>query len=110
MTNNIIISNAISINMLSDDCNLNLKKITSEEAIELISNSDNVTSIVGHVDTANVISEILKISVKPNRVTWSWSNPTDILLVAQLTGQRLPEGATTLPEGATLTWWVINKN
>ena len=31
----------------------------------------------------------------------------DILLVGQYVGPRLPEGATELPENATIEWWAI---
>lgn len=49
-------------------------------------------SVVGHADTAKV----LKVAF--NRVNLKLQ-AGDILYVAQLVGGRLPEGATTLPEG-----------
>ena len=50
------------------------------------------TSAVGHPDTAKVLG------VPMNRINVLLTDH-DTLLVAQLQGGRLPEGATTLPEG-----------
>lgn len=103
-----VIGNAISLNMITENCNITLNKITKEKAIE-IATTTPTTSIVGHSDTANVMSKILGVPVQANRISWSWANDDDVLLVGQLTGPRLPEGATELPEGAVLTWWLIEK-
>lgn len=49
-------------------------------------------SAVGHADTARVLGvEMNRVSVHLNK--------GDVAYVAQLTGGRLPEGATTLPKG-----------
>lgn len=61
---------------------------------------DSVESFVGHPDTANVLSHILGFQVPMNRGSIRLK-PGDKLYVAQLTGGRLPEGATTLPEGSS---------
>lgn len=58
-------------------------------------------SAIGHADTARVVSNILNRDVQANRISLTLSEG-DTLYVAQLTGGRLPEGATTLPEGFTL--------
>jgi hypothetical protein len=58
-------------------------------------------SAVGHQDTANVLSAILGKPVPMNRVSLKLDQDT-VLYVAQVTGGRLPEGATTLPEGMKL--------
>ena len=107
---NLVIGNAMSLNMITENCNLNIRKMTLDEIIELVNAAPTVTSIIGHVDTAAVVSGILGIPVQANRVSWSWTDNEDTLIVAQLTGPRLPEGATELPEGAVLTWWLIEKH
>jgi hypothetical protein len=77
--------NAFSLQMLQDfPCNIEI-----EEIKELPS---NLTSAVGHLDTANVLG------VPCNRINVSVTKG-DVLYVAQLQGGRLPEGSTTLPEG-----------
>ena len=60
-------------------------------------------SAMGHADTAAVVSDILCRSVSCNRMSISLTEQ-DTLFVAQLTGGRLPEGSTTLPEGFALTF------
>jgi hypothetical protein len=65
-----------------------------------------VHSIVGHKDTASVFSHVLGFPVEYNRETFKLQ-PEDDLLVGQYVGPRLEEGATALPEGATIEWWLI---
>ncbi len=61
------------------------------------------TSAVGHLDTARLFSTLLDVPVDCNRATLSLV-PGDILILGQYTGPRLPEGATSLPEGARVRW------
>lgn len=63
-------------------------------------------SAVGHKDTARVLSGILGFEVKPNRVSLC-VDESDVLYLAQLVGERLPEGATTLPEGAHFEFYEV---
>lgn len=65
-----------------------------------------IVSAVGHADTATLLGQELEREVPANRVSISLE-PGDVLLVGQYVGPRLPEGATTLPEGATIEWWVV---
>lgn len=60
-------------------------------------------SIVGHQDTAAVMSAELGLAIQPNRVSVQLA-PGDQVVVGQYSGPRLPEGATTLPDGATIRW------
>jgi len=53
---------------------------------------DGLTSAIGHQDTANVLG------VPMNRINVHLE-PGDTAYIAQLQGGRLPEGATTLPDG-----------
>ena len=63
-------------------------------------------SAVGHADTAELLTATLGVSVAVNRCSTSFA-PGDEYLVAQYNGPRLPEGAVSLPEGATLRWFVV---
>lgn len=97
-----ILVNAFSLSMLPLEA-MNfvwVKKINPEEV------PTDVESAVGHADTARVMSGILGFEVKPNRVSIKL-NESDVLYVAQYTGPRLPEGATTLPEGASLEFFEV---
>lgn len=63
-------------------------------------------SCVGHADTAALLSRTLGLDVPMRRVTTSL-HEDDQILVAQYTGPRLPEGATSLPEGARIRWFLV---
>ena len=79
---------------------LDVVPVTPEEARTLAVGAE---SIVGHADTAAVLAELLGRPVAHNRVSVTLA-PGDDVLVAQLEGGRLPEGARTLPEGASVRW------
>jgi hypothetical protein len=63
-------------------------------------------SAVGHADTAAVFAAVLGTAVAASRITVRLL-PGDVALVGQYVGPRLPEGATALPEGATIEWWLV---
>jgi hypothetical protein len=104
----IIITNAFSINMLSGTAKVNFEQISTETARTFIKEADDIISAIGHDDTANIVGGILGIEVNPNRMSVQLTSD-ETLLVAQYTGPRLPEGATTLPEGATINFWLVSK-
>ncbi|MBP5597642.1 MAG: DUF1874 domain-containing protein [Pseudobutyrivibrio sp.] len=93
-----ILGNAFSLQMLAleEATTLNVVPVGVDEV-----KSADFVSVVGHADTANVIGSILGREVEMNRVSVSLE-PGDVLYVAQLTGGRLPEGSTTLPDGFQL--------
>lgn len=61
---------------------------------------DGLVSIIGHQSTADILG------VAFNRASVKLTE-ADEVVVAQYDGPRLPEGATTLPEGAKFSWWRI---
>lgn len=94
------LANAFSlqmINMKKRKTDIQTIPLTKEDFITQLKSKD-FKSIIGHEDMANVLSSILKMSIKVNRTSIILS-PGDILFVAQLTGGRLPVGVTALPEG-----------
>lgn len=97
-----ILTNAFSLSMLPMEAMnfVRVKKINPNDV------PADVESAIGHQDTAKVVSDILGFEVKPNRVSIKL-NENDVLYVAQYTGPRLPEGATTLPEGAILEFFEV---
>lgn len=97
-----ILTNAFSLSMLPVEAMnfIRVRKITPDEI------PTDVESAIGHQDTAKVVSSMLGFEVKPNRVSIKMSE-SDVLYVAQYTGPRLPEGATTLPEGANLEFFEV---
>lgn len=74
--------------------------ITVDEAAQL---ADGAPSAVGHESTAAVFSSQLGVEVPFNRVNAALQRG-NVALVGQYRGPRLAEGATELPEGATIQW------
>jgi hypothetical protein len=97
--------NAFSLNMLASfPASVEVRECGLLQAQELATTAE---SAVGHADTATVFSAVLGAPVPANRATVSL-NKGDRALVGQYIGPRLPEGATSLPEGATITWLVVD--
>ena len=90
-----ILVNAFSAQMLknvSNGLNVHFQEIAATDI------PADVQSAIGHTDTAAVLSSLLGFEVPTNRINVSLDSET-ILYLAQLQGGRLPEGATTLPDG-----------
>ena len=98
---NTYIANAFSISMLGDidQASIQIQKINKNDFYKTIK-TNNAVSCVGHKDTAQVLG------VDFNRTNINLKQG-DVLLVAQLNGGRLPEGATTLPDGFSFTYYKI---
>lgn len=87
------LSNAFSLQMLDAE---HERKITVRPCNSKDIPND-VYSVVGHVDTAKVLSNLLGFEVPVNRISLKLTR-YDVLYVAQVVGGRLPEGSTTLPD------------
>lgn len=100
----IYLANAFSLQMLldSDDCTVRVRTVAPETVTAALAGL-SWQSCVGHADTAAVFSEALGLDVPQNRVNVTLK-PGDLLIVGQLIGGRLPEGATSLPEGFQIVW------
>ena len=109
MTAKVVIANAFSLNMLTLEVGItNIQACpTSPDVIRMeIEEAGGFTSIVGHADTAAVFSSLLGLDVPTNRATFQLEEGVT-LFVGQYKGPRLPEGATTLPEGAKVEWAMV---
>ena len=105
----VVIANAFSLNMLDLDVGVTDLQVcpTCQEFVrEEVEAAGGFTSIVGHADTAAVFSGILGLDVPMNRATFQLEEGVT-LFVGQYKGPRLPEGATSLPEGATVEWAMV---
>ena len=98
-----VILNAFSLNMIVGNADIEIREITRAMAASL---APACVSAVGHADTAAVFSSVLGVTVPCNRVTVALEDG-DLALVGQYSGPRLPEGATSLPEGAAIKWMVV---
>lgn len=94
--------NAFSLNMFNPS---SCFPIFREVSIDYVKNT-SLESAIGHADTANVLSNILERNIPVNRSTVSLAEG-DSAIVAQYIGPRLPEGATQLPEGATIKFFLV---
>lgn len=99
------ILNAFSLNMVSGGSNIQTRTITAKKAVALFE-KNGVHSCVGHADTAAVISSLLEVPIQFNRVSVELAQQ-ELVVVAQYKGPRLPEGSTTLPEGAEIVFLAV---
>ena len=97
-----IITNAITHNMFIP----HLKEWTLKN--EVISSDDvkgelgsEFVNACGH--STDLINELTGLELVKNRIT-NKANIGDTIIVAQYNGPRLEEGATSLPEGASLVF------
>lgn len=114
-TRRLFVTNAFSLGMLGDvglwaDKRIAVRRLADDEArrlLEVCSEAGyRLVSGVGHADTARIFTGILGTEVPMNRVSLDLSG-LDLILVGQYSGPRLPEGTTTLPEGATIKWFTV---
>lgn len=97
--------NAFSLNMLNSlTSTIRVDELTLGQAQVM---TVDVDSAVGHADTAAVFGNVLCTPVPMARVTVQLV-PGDQILVGQYVGPRLPEGASILPEGASIKWALVS--
>lgn len=102
-----LISNAFSLNMLKNlTSTLHVIELDDQRRDSIL-NSWTWESVVGHADTAAIMSDVLQRPIAFNRASVSL-DVGDMVMVGQYSGPRLQEGATTLPEGASLKWVLVS--
>jgi hypothetical protein len=104
----VIITNAISLNMLPPDTQsggIIFRRLSLSEAQRLIREATEVVSAIGHADTARLVGLALGIELPADRRSVTLGD--ELTLVAQYVGPRLPEGATELPAGARIEFFVV---
>lgn len=92
--------NSFSLSMLGQ---FPAKLDVAEMSIADVKAVEQLESCVGHADTAAILANMLGRPVANNRVSLKL-NAGEAVVVAQYMGPRLPEGCTTLPEGAKITF------
>lgn len=106
-----ILCNAFSINMFPELIERAVKfvPVPLEQARGLVKEfSGELRGAIGHETTAAVVSGLLEVAVKHDRMSVVFGRD-EILLVAQYTGPRLPEGVTILPDGAAVNFWLVEE-
>lgn len=98
--------NAFSIQMIASmhEASVSFKKISYKQAKNLL--VGGAESYIGHVDTAAVISSMLGLEIPAQR-RFGTLMPGETAIIAQVLGGRLPEGATTLPEGFFIQFFQV---
>ena len=96
----VYIGNAFSLQMVADNAIIAKVEVSPEEI------PTEAVSIIGHADTAAVVGSILGRNVPCNRASVMLDDE-DTLYVAQVVGGRLPEGATTIPDGMEIKFYRI---
>ena len=97
-----IICNAISYNMMLPHLshwNLRNEVISAEKVKDEL--GEEFINACGH--SCELINSLTGLSLEKNRIT-NKVDIGDVLIIAQYNGPRLEEGATSLPEGATLVF------
>lgn len=119
------IGNALPASILADLCSRNLGlqliPLTPEQARMWIEGASQWGSCVGHQETAAILSGMIGITIPFNReslpANWivpaaNWHDQgmrgSRWLITALYQGPRLPEGACTLPEGASLQLFLVS--
>ena len=110
------IGNAFSLNMLGEADDVRVRRLTFSDVIVGFHDAPR-TSVVGHESTAVILAGLLGLApgaLRPAGAGPSWPRPTitlqggDTILVGQYSGPRLPEGATSLPDGAVIVWFLVS--
>ena len=105
----IYICNAFSGNMVPENCLIRKTKLSLEGLKTILAklNEEEIKSAVGHEDTAKLFTNLLGFPVEKNRINVALDE-CDGALVGQISGGRLPEGCTTLPEGIEVNWYLYS--
>jgi len=108
------LANAFSLNMLEfsgKEATVEVRRV--DDPAGLILANSLVGNSIGHPDTDRVVRKMLEqdgvddIPVGTRDTIALVPGTNTGLLVAQYRGPRLPEGATCLPDGATIEWYLV---
>lgn len=110
----IYVANAFSLNMVPNfvgklDIQSGVSAVGILDSLYM-SDKFQLDNCIGHQDTDAVVRDILfqdGISIPCGERKSVSLEQGDILLVAQYSGPRLPEGTTRLPEGSKITWITV---
>ena len=103
------LANALSLQMfdLSQSTDLHIFPMSIGSVREFSRDGIKFESAIGHPDTAAVVSDLVGQEVEARRISIKLTDD-DMLIVAQLVGGRLPEGATRLPDGFELKFFGVS--
>lgn len=104
------ILNAFSLQMIEGlgEVNINIAPI-EKKAAKAIIDIVRIESFIGHADFAKVLTNELEKEIPFNRANAKLERGESVL-VCQLSGGRLPEGCTTLPENIHINYYLVEVN
>lgn len=107
------VTNAFSLNMLPSDFQDGAIAISVVSLDDARAFAEGAEPAIGHATTASLVARQLApereaefLSAAAKRLTIKMQFG-DELLVAQYIGERLPEGATELPPGAKIVYYLV---
>lgn len=122
MSYQVLLCNSFSINMLNTELiraqkgrNIRFEPITRKEAATRVKNAigGNIFSnVIGHSTSDVLVREQLEREIdglripKGKRKTVKLAGQ-ELVIIAQYEGERLEEGATTLPRNSVINYWLI---
>ena len=107
----VLLISSFSINMLPAGTisRVEFRPISLDEAQEIAAGIADGDAHIGHADTAAIVGAQLGRPLTANRDTIVFDGDVIALLVAQYTGPRLGKGATELPPGAVIEYWLVTR-
>ena len=104
----IYITNSFSINMINCETMVSFRKLDAKGVVGCLKrhSTDEIISGIGHRDMAEIVSKQIGMEIPVERRTITLDVSEDMVIVAQYTGPRLPEGCCTLPDGAKINYWL----
>ena len=114
-----IVMNALPASILTSSVfakegHVSIRPLSVRQAKDLLI-AEGVESAVGHADTAAIFSNLLGVEIPENRrsvdvsemATYGVSDRGRCFLAGLYQGPRLLEGSTTLPEGASIAFFLV---
>ena len=99
------LTNAFSMNMFELQDSLSFRITRVEYPLDILM-KEQFVSAIGHQDLANILTDMWELDIPYNRISLKLSTG-DTCLIAQYVGPRLEEGTTTLPDGATIQFAIV---
>ena len=102
----ILLNCSFNLNMIENLENVKTVKtissIIEEETFKNLLEKENPENYIGHADLVNVLNSSLGVNLKAERKTLKVKGNEERIIIVQYIGERLPEGATKLPEKAKI--------
>jgi hypothetical protein len=96
---------AFSLNMVDHPTTLSTRVLSAEDVSAMLANG--YRNAVGHASTGAVFASVLGMELSVAERLTLFLNRGESCIIGQYRGPRLTEGATVLPDGATIQWLLL---